>query len=90
LEILKITFHLSAAAFQTAITLSRWTNITASMIEKIPGTPSINKIRIMQLYKADYNDMNKLIWQRGVVWTTHNRCTLNSAQSGSRTYIAQV
>jgi len=53
LEILKVIFHLSAAAFQTAITLSRWTNITTCMIEKIPGTPSINKLRIIHLYKAD-------------------------------------
>lgn len=90
LEILKVTFHSSAEAFQTGITLSRYTNITTCKIKKIQGTPGINKLLIMRLYEADYNVMNKLIWLRGVVWTAHNRGTLNSAQSGSHPYIAQV
>jgi hypothetical protein len=32
LEILKVTFHLSAAVFQTGITLSRYTNSTTCKI----------------------------------------------------------
>lgn len=75
-----------ALVFQSGITLSRWTNITTCMIEKIPGTPRISKLRVIHLYKVDYNLMNKFVWQRGIVWHAHTQGTLNTAQSRSRPY----
>lgn len=56
------------------------------MIEKIPGVPRINKLRVIHLYEVDYNAFNKMIWQRGVIWDAHQQATLNPAQSGSRPY----
>ena len=90
LDILQVLFQVAAATFQSGITLSRWTNITTCMIEKLPGTPRINKLRVIHLYEADYNLMNKLAWQRGVVWQAHTAGTLNTAQSGSRPYRTSI
>ena len=83
-NLLKVLYHIAAAAFRSGITLPRWQNITTCMIEKIPGTPRINKLRVIHLYEADYNAVNKLVWQRGVVWDAHQKGSLNKAQSGSR------
>lgn len=84
LDLLQILYHVAAAAFNTGTTLPRWQNITTCMIEKLPGTPRINKVRVIHLYEADYNAFNKLVWQRGIVWDAHQKGTLNKAQSGSR------
>lgn len=40
-ELLRVLYHIAVSAFQSGITLSRWTNITTCMIEKIPGTPKL-------------------------------------------------
>jgi hypothetical protein len=62
----------------------RWQKVNTCMIEKLPGTPKINKLRVIHLYEADYNAFNKMIWQRGIVWEAHRQHTLNPGQSGSR------
>ena len=85
-ELLRVLYHIAVSAFQSGITLSQWTNIKTCMIEKIPGTPKLNTLRVIHLYKAYYIIVNKLVWQRGVVWQEHLKGTLNIAQSGSRTY----
>ena len=85
-ELLRVIYHIAASAFQSGLTLERWKQITTCMIEKIPGVPCINKLRVIHLYEADYNAFNKMIWQRGVIWDAHKQYTLNLAQSGSRPY----
>ena len=82
--ILMVLYQIAASAFQAGIKLNRWTKITTCMIEKLPGIPKINKLRVIHLYEADYNAFNKMIWQRGIVWDAHIKGTLNTAQSGSR------
>ena len=82
--ILQVLYQIAATAFQTGNTLPRWQHVNTCMIEKIPGTPKINKLRVIHLYEADYNAFNKLIWQRGIVWEAHKNNSLNPAQSGSR------
>jgi hypothetical protein len=46
----------------------------------------LNNLRVIHLYEADYNLVNKLVWQRGVVWQAHLKGTLNTAESVSRPY----
>lgn len=84
ISILQVLHQAAASAFQSGVSLSRWQKINTCMIEKIPGTPRINKLRVIHLYEADYNAFNKMIWQRGIVWEAHKQNTLNPAQSGSR------
>jgi hypothetical protein len=54
------------------------------MIEKIPGCPKINKLRVIYLYEADYNIILKIIWARKLVWHVHDNNRLNEGQAGSR------
>lgn len=89
-QLLEVLYHIAAAAFISGVTLNQWKNITTCMIEKIPGVPRISKLRVIHLYEADYNLMNKLIWQRGIVWEAHKNGTLNPAQAGSRPYHTSI
>jgi len=41
---------------------SRWCNSVTVMIEKDPGSPRIERLRIIHLFKADYNFCLKLLW----------------------------
>jgi Reverse transcriptase (RNA-dependent DNA polymerase) len=54
------------------------------MIEKQPGCPRINKLRVIHLYEEDYNLLLKIIWARRLVWHAHNLNDLNEGQAGSR------
>ena len=82
-EILETIYHIATAAFNSGLSLDRWKHVTTCMIEKLPGVPRINKLCVIHLYKADYNAILKLAWQRGVVWRAHQSGTLNAAQAGS-------
>jgi hypothetical protein len=42
----------------------RWFSCIDAIIEKIPGRPIIEKLRIIMLYEADFNFVLKLIWGR--------------------------
>lgn len=89
-SILEVLYQVAASAFMSGVTLKRWENITTCMIEKLPGVPKINKLRVIHLYEADYNLINKLIWQRGIVWEAHKNGTLNPSQAGSRPYHTSI
>jgi hypothetical protein len=54
------------------------------MIEKVPGCPTINKLRVIHLYEADYNLLLKIIWAQRLVWNAHDKDRLNEGQAGSR------
>ena len=73
-----------SAALNLGISLDRWQNCTTTMIEKQPGNPKINKLRVIHLYEADYNAILKIVWARKVVWHAHDNDTLNNGQAGSR------
>jgi hypothetical protein len=54
------------------------------MIKKIPGCPKINKLRVIHLYKADYNVILKILWARRLVWHANDQDRLNEGQAGYR------
>ena len=68
---------------QVGITLERWSIVTTSMIEKDPGRPHINRLRVIHLYEADYNLMLKILWARRLTWNAHSKHALHPAQAGS-------
>ena len=41
---------------------NRWQNATSVMLEKDNGDPKIHRLRITNLFEADYNLFLKLIW----------------------------
>jgi len=44
--------------------LQRWLSSIVIMIERIPNTPRINKLRIINTYQADYNLLQKCFWSK--------------------------
>jgi hypothetical protein len=58
------------------------------MIEKIPGCPKINKLRVIHLYEADYNLFLKIVWALKLVWNIHDNNRLNEGQADSRHFNA--
>jgi hypothetical protein len=54
------------------------------MIEKQPGVPRINKLRVIHLYEADYNLLLKMLWGRKLIWHGHINNRFNDGQAGLR------
>ena len=46
------------------VPLRRWLTSLVVMIEKILAVPRINKIRVIDIYEADYNLMLKYFWPK--------------------------
>jgi hypothetical protein len=83
-QIFKVYYDIVSSASLLGISLSRLQNSTTAMIEKIPGRPKINKLRVIHLYEADYNIILKIIWARKLVWHVHDNNQINEGQAGSR------
>ena len=45
----------------------RWTHETEVMLEKDPGDPKLDRLRIICLYEADYNLFLKIMWAHGLI-----------------------
>lgn len=82
--ILLVYYQIVMAAIKAGTTLNRWCHSTTAMIEKIPGSPRITKLRVIHLYEADYNLFLKIVWARKLVWHAHDANALNNSQTGSR------
>jgi hypothetical protein len=52
-DIMKVYYEVATAAANQGISLQCWQHSITSMIKKIPGSPKINKLRVIHLYKAD-------------------------------------
>jgi hypothetical protein len=59
-KIMGVYHNIATTALKWGISLERWQNSITTMIEKQPGCPRINKLRVIHLYKADYNLLLKL------------------------------
>jgi hypothetical protein len=68
-------------ASKHGISLQRWQNSTTAMIEKSPGCPKINRLRVIHLYEVDYNIILKIIWARKLVWNVHDNNRINESQA---------
>jgi hypothetical protein len=60
MEILQVYYHIAAAAINWGISIDRGKNSITTKIEKQPGCSRINKLRVIHLYKANYNLMLKI------------------------------
>ena len=62
----------------------RWCNCIDAILEKIPGKPIIEKLRIIMLYEADFNFVLKLIWGKRLVRNAEKYQCLGTSNHGSR------
>ena len=63
---------------------TRWQYCVDAILEKIPGKPRIEKLRIIMLYEADFNFVLKLIWGRRLIRHAERYRCLGTANHGSR------
>ncbi len=82
-RILQVYFWVMIAALRTGTSLTRWQRSSTAMIEKLPGVPRINKLRVIHLYEADYNLLLKITLWRKLVWNAHQANILNDGQAES-------
>ena len=62
----------------------RWQFCTDAILEKIPGKPVLEKLRVIMLYEADFNFVLKLIWGHRLVRHAEKYKMLGMANHGSR------
>ena len=70
-------------AIARGIAIPRWCNATNVMIEKDPGRPRINRLRIIHLFEADFNFFLKLQWGHRLVRRAWELDILHPGQHGS-------
>jgi ribonuclease HI/exonuclease III len=62
----------------------RWKYCVDAILEKIPGKPRIEKLRIIMLYEADFNFVLKLIWGRRLIRHAEKYQCIGTSNHGSR------
>lgn len=65
-------------------TYQRWTKVHNFFLEKIPGTPLIDKLRVIHLYEADWNLILKYFIAHKLLKTAAHHKTIATEQSGGR------
>jgi hypothetical protein len=62
----------------------RWKSEVEIMLEKEPGNPKIERLRIICLYKADYNLFLKIMWAHRLVTVAEEQNLFDDCQGGGR------
>lgn len=65
------------------IAIPRWCQATSVLIEKDPGRPCINRLRIIHLFEADFNFLLKILWGSRLVKRAVEHDLLHDGQFGS-------
>ena len=69
---------------QFGIIPSRWCQAISVLIEKDPGAPIINRLRVIHIFEADYNLFLKTLWARRLVTRGEESNLFGESQQGSR------
>ena len=70
-------------AISRGLSISRWQNAINIMLEKDPGRPTINRLRIIHLFEADFNFFLKIMWGYRLVHRAKDYNMINTGQYGS-------
>jgi hypothetical protein len=69
---------------QSSYSLIRWRKIDSMMLEKIPGTPRIDKLRVIHIYEADYNLFCRIFWAKRMMQHAESNNYISDSQYGGR------
>ena len=72
------------AALQTGFVFERWRKIANAMIEMIPGSSRLDKLRVIHLLEADLNLALGIIWSRRLMKQGEKLEAFGDEQWGSR------
>jgi hypothetical protein len=83
-KIMSIHANIMNAATLSGTPLDRWTYVDSTMLGKSKGKPRINKLRVIHLYKADYNGLLKTVWPHQAERHVTKKKRLNYAKGGGQ------
>jgi hypothetical protein len=69
---------------RVGIVPARWCKAISVLLEKDPGQPNINRLRVIHLFEADYNLFLKVLWAQRLVKQGEENAQFGEAQQGSR------
>ena len=72
-----------AIALKRGISITRWQRAINVMLEKDQGRPTINRLRIIHLFEADFNFILKIMWGSRLVNRAQKDGMINTGQYGS-------
>ena len=84
MELCEIMSTLSSIPFEYGFSLQRWERVIQVVLEKVRGTPRIDKIRIIQLVEIDFNQALKKIFGHRLVCHAESKGNIPPSQWGSR------
>jgi hypothetical protein len=84
LQALQIQHQLINLAIKHTHTLERWKVVHNFFLEKIPGVPLLNKLRVFHIYEADWNLLLKHFISRNLTHTACLRRTVTAEKAGGR------
>ncbi len=69
---------------QIGLIPSRWCQAISVLLEKDPGSPNINRLRVIHIFEADYNIFLKTMWAQRLIHRGEMSDLFGEAQQGSR------
>jgi hypothetical protein len=84
LAALQIQLHLTNLAIVHTHTFDRWKSVHNYFLEKIPGNPLIDKLRVKHIYEADWNLLLKIFTSYKLTHTACQQKTETAEQAGGR------
>jgi hypothetical protein len=71
-------------ALQHGFVFKRWEQVTNLMLEKVPGFPKMDRLRVIHIFEADLNLILGIIWNRRLVHHADKHHANGKAQWGGR------
>jgi hypothetical protein len=81
---LQIQYQLMTLAIRECHTYNRWKTVHNFFIEKIPGTPLLDKLRVIHIYEADWSLIQRFYVAHRLSKTASIEGTLTKEQAGGR------
>ncbi len=84
INVMEAIFQMLCMAVKHTHTFDRWKIIWNLFLEKIPGTPYVNKLRALHIVEADYNLLLKWNSSLGFMRRAEDNLQLTDSQGGGR------
>jgi hypothetical protein len=83
-KLIQIQHLLINLAIKTCHTYERWKIVHNFFLEKLPGQPLLEKLRVIHIYEADWNLILKYFISHKLIHQAHLNGTLTPEQAGGR------
>jgi len=84
IDIMQCIYHSLLLALQHTHAYECWKVVWNMYLEKIPGSPYINRLRTLHLFEGDYNLILKWYSSRGFLQKAEQHHRLHNSQGGGR------